>query len=749
MSLVPPTAHTPAYGEVDLTTCDREPIHVPGAIQPHGVLLGVEEVDGAYRVSTASANLAGLVGVAPKDALGRELRHVVGDDVAAAVTAPSVLSGYRGTPLTLQLTEAPGAPWVDAAVHASGEVVIVEFEPLVATPDEFSYRSARGPLARLVAADTVSSLADALAREVRDATGFDRVMVYRFDEEWNGEVIAEERRDDLNPFLGLHYPHTDIPAQARRLYTVNWIRLIVDIGYEPVPLVPTLHERTGQPLDLSHSTLRSVSPIHVEYLGHMGVTASMSVSLIVDGQLWGLIACHHYSGPHRPDHEARAAAEFLGQTASHLMAERERSDAREQTLAAQQVLAKVTSALSLAEDDDLLTSLVTEPLVREMVDASGIALCFNGEVVKGGVVPPDDVLWQVAGLLRRADGEAISTSHLGGLDPELEHYADIAAGALIVGTAPDRWLMWFRPELEQVVDWGGDPSNAKLYAYEGPEIRLSPRKSFDKWREVVRGRSRPWETWQEELANSLRTHVSGLLLYRAREQIAVAEALQRSVVTNVDLRVRGLEVATTYLSASEFQLGGDWWDLLELDDGRVVFVVGDVAGHGTDVVAAMTQVRAAMRAYLFTGGQIGDSLDLLDRLMSEHMGEHIASAVVVMVDPRDGGVEIVSAGHPAPVLVGEDRAELLDVPVRPLLGVGLGEAEAWRGTLPESATLLIYTDGLVERRGEDLSACVDLLCDTAAPAPRSGQVAAWCTGLLSAVPGVRDDDTTMLAIRRG
>ena len=154
---------------------------------------------------------------------------------------------------------------------------------------------------------------------MRRLTGFDRVMIYRFDEDWNGQVVAEDRADGLNSFLGLRYPASDIPAQARALYRSQWLRLIVDVGYRPVPLVPPLNPLTGRPLDLSHASLRSVSPVHVEYLHNMGVSASMSISLLDRGELWGLIACHHYAGPHQPPYEIRVAAEFLGQTLSARM----------------------------------------------------------------------------------------------------------------------------------------------------------------------------------------------------------------------------------------------------------------------------------------------------------------------------------------------------------------------------------------------------------------------------------------------
>lgn len=743
----PPRAHTPAYGDVDLTTCDREPIHIPGAIQPHGLLLALDPT--STRVVMASANAAALLPGAGESVLGRRLGELLDGDTADRI----LHSTQPGAPLTLAVPAAPtdrqgtlAGRTVNVAVHGSGGRLVVEIEP-VAAGRELTFLSARSAMARLVGAATVPALAAQLAVEIRTVTGFDRVMVYRFDDEWNGEVVAEDRREDLNPFLGLHYPATDIPAQARRLYTENWIRLIADIGYVPVPLEPVLDPASGEPLDLSFSTLRSVSPIHVEYLSNMGVTASMSISLIVDGELWGLIACHHYSGPHRPDHEARAAAEFLGQMASQMMAERERGDQREQALAAQAVLAKLTSALTGA-GDRLLEVLVDDPAALDVVRAEGVALCFDDQVTSCGRVPDEAVTRRVTALLRREDGEAAASHHLASLDPDLAAVADVAAGALVVGTAADRWMVWFRPELERTIDWGGDPHNAKLYSTEGPEVRLSPRKSFDKWREVVRGRSEPWTQWQHEMANSVRTQAAGLLLHRSREQIAVAESLQRSIADDLSTTVADLDISATYLPATEFPLGGDWWDHIELDDGRVVFVVGDVAGHGVAAVAAMTQIRTALRAYLFENDDPGEALDALDRLMAGLMADQVASAVIAVVDPGSGEVRFASAGHPAPILYGDGPARFLDVASRPLLGIGIGTAEVTAAQLPPGATLLLYTDGLFERRGHDIDATLGHLLEAGGDGPRGGSGQAWSDALVAAVPGAGDDDTTVLAIRR-
>lgn len=732
-------AHTPSYGEVDLTTCDREPIHIPGAIQPHGVLLAL---DTDLRVRTVSVNCASLLGVTPEEAIGRHLSELVGPEVVANVVDRDA-TGVPGPPMEVAEVD------MDVRVHRSGDRMIVELETLTSSDrTALTYQTARGAMARLGGTRTVAELAGNLAHEVRALTGFDRVMVYRFDAEWNGEVIAEVRRDDLNPFLGLHYPATDIPAQARRLYTVNWIRLIADIGYTPVPLHPVFDPGSGEPLDLSFSTLRSVSPIHVEYLSNMGVTASMSVSIVVDGKLWGLVACHHYSGPHRPSQDARAAAEFLGQVASQVVVERERSDAREAALATQATVTGMMARVS-ATNEPPLQALMDDPDLLTLLDAQGAALSYDGILTTRGTVPPAAIMNRIATELESPLSYATSTDHVADVLPDLDP-ADLpeAAGVLRIGSAPDRWLLWFRPEQERYVDWGGDPTNKLLAATEGPEVRLSPRKSFEKWRQVVRGRSLPWTAWQVEAADTLGKHMIGVLLSRSREQIAMAESLQRSVVMDRAPEFAGLEIAARYLPATTYQLGGDWWDATELPGGRIALAVGDVAGHGVSAASAMMQLRIALRAYLFEGHDPASCLDRLDLLMDGLLDQRVATAIAAVLDPATGVCRIASAGHPAPLIVSDGAAVESDVVPRPLLGLGAGTATSTELTLAPGSTLLVYTDGLVEERGTDLRERQATLGELAGRSHPGSSLDGWMDGLLRALrPEVPTDDTTLLAVR--
>lgn len=741
-------AHTPAYDVADLTNCDREPIHVPGAVQPHGLLLGMDD---AGMVLVASANTPEMIGAPVEDVVGSALADVVGAAAARAVLALTGTGDLR-EPIRLALDPAGGLlaeGEADVVLHRAGERIVVEIEPRVglAALPPVSYRSARAAVLRLTEAPDADELARQLAREVREVTGFDRVMVYRFDADWNGEVVAEEKRDELNAFLGLHYPASDIPAQARRLYTVNWTRLIADIEYDPVPLHPVVDPATGAPLDQSHSVLRSVSPLHVEYLSHMGVTASMSVSLIVDGELWGLVACHHYSGPHRPSLDARSAAEFLGQSASALLADRLRSDVDQATSRAAAIVAGIVAGAA-DHPGELQEALLHHPDLLDLFDATGAATLVDGRLQTVGDVPADPVLLRIGQALHTAGTVVASSDALGQRDSRLAEASPLACGALRVGGDADRWLLLLRPEILRVVDWGGDPTNKALALAEGPEVRLSPRRSFEKWRQEVRGTSQPWEPWHLDAARRLEAGLSATAVRRVQNQVRIAESLQRSVVPEDAPVFSGLELSGLYRPAQGGQLGGDWWDALPLADGRVAVVVGDVSGHGVRAATAMSQVRMALRAYLVEGSPIAECLDKLDNVVTQLVDGHTATVLVAAVDPIGRSVEIASAGHLPPLMLTTAGGRVLEVASRPLLGVGVPGGESTTIELREDDVVLLYTDGMVEERHTAIDRSIAGALARAEELPvHGGALEHWLEGLLTGAGSELPDDRTAVAFR--
>ena len=741
-------AHTPAYGAVDLTTCDTEPIHIPGAVQPHGLLLAVDD---DLCVVVVSANSGRLIGQEPDEVVGRQLADVIGPLASRSVQLLAESEDFY-EPVRLALT-CPGGEFaageVDVILHRVGDRIIVEIEPRagVAPLRPVSYRSARGAVLRLTEASTVDGLIKRLAAEIRAVNGFDRVMVYRFDKDWNGEVVAEEKRDDLNSFLGLHYPASDIPAQARRLYTTNWTRLIVDIGYQPVPLHPVLDPGTGAPLDQSHGVLRSVSPIHIEYLQNMGVTASMSVSLIVGGQLWGLVACHHYSGPHRPSLDARSAAEFLGQSASALLTDRLRADAEQAGNRANAVVSAIIA--DIADDPQEVTeALLHHPKLLDLFDAGGAAAMVDGKLRTVGQVPDDDVLTRVADLLYDPEDSVSASDAVSRLDAGFAAASPTMCGALRIGHDVDRWLLLVRPEILRVVDWGGDPRNKALALAEGPDVRLSPRKSFEKWQQEVRGSAQPWEEWHLEAARALDTGAGAAEVRRSQGQVRIAESLQRSVVPEIASAHDGIDIAGYYRPAAGGQLGGDWWDTMALDDGRVAVIIGDVSGHGVRAATAMTQVRMALRAYLIEGRPVAECLDSLDAVVTRLLDGHTATVLVAVVDIRTRRVELASAGHLPPLLVGPLGGRSLELNGRPLLGVGVPAGRSEVVELSSEDVLVLYTDGIVEERRTPIDESIDQAIRRAGAGPGPDQsLEAWLDRFLAGGGVDLTDDRTAVAVR--
>ncbi|UZN03187.1 SpoIIE family protein phosphatase [Cellulomonas sp. S1-8] len=701
----PGTAGPPA----DLDTCADEPIHVPGSVQPHGVLLALSEPDLVVR--HASSNVADLTGRALGDVVGAPIADVIGADAVQTLRAHMRTFGELRdrNPVVVDVDGPHGPVTVDAVLHrvtvGGRSLLVVELEP-ASGPRPFSfqntYQAVRGALERLNRAGTLEEVYDAAAQEVRALTGFDRVMVYRFDPEHNGEVVAEDRRADLNSFLGLHYPASDIPAQARALYEASWVRLIADVGYTPAPIVPPADPASGEPLDLTHAVLRSVSPAHVEYLTTMGVRASMSISLLRDGRLWGLVACHHYTGPHVVPFGVRAAAEFLGSALSLRLVARAQDRELERELAAQ---AEIERVLQVARDPDrgLAEALAgDDPGLLAVVPGHGLVVVADGRTATAGDAP-DDVEALRAWVLEQPDAVTVRTE-LGRSDPALAAALPDVAGLLAVRLPDDQVIVWLRHEQVRDIDWGGDPRNKAIARREGDDVRLSPRRSFERWREVVRGRCEPWAPEHVRAVVDLRSRLLEVMLVRNRWQLAAAQAVQLSLLPDRLPDVPGWSLQARYVPAAGGRVGGDWYDALELPDGRVAVVVGDVVGHGIGAAAAMGQLRNALRAYLMRSGDLREALVDLDLLARRTMPDDMATVVVAVVDPLTGEATVAAAGHPRPFLLSADgRAVLLPLTVDRPVGVGSGDPQVRSLHVEPGGGLVLYSDGMVDSRSTALA----------------------------------------------
>lgn len=496
----------------DLSICENEPIHIPGAIQPHGVLLALDE--DSFIIEMASTNTS--------DLLGRSHTAVIGQPLASLVDAAS-LQRLRTAAAMRPLRRANPVPVTiaqrdyHATLHRSDGLLVAELEP-ASSVDRLA---ATGDLAAVVdRLRTVRALDDlftAMVDEIQALSGFDRVMIYRFHEDLHGEVIAEALRPGVGNFsyLGLHYPASDIPAQARRLYTLNWIRAIPDIAYRPCAVLPATNPRTSRPLDMSHAVLRSVSPVHLEYLANMTVQASMSISIVRDDKLWGLIACHHAT-PKTIPYPIRLACETLACTCSWMLDSLERMlhTARHARIAD----AKLLFVQRLSRGHGLQDALLRDaPNLLDIVDTTGVAVRFDGRWETAGTTPPGEALEALTPWLEQMDGSVLAT------DAVAEHHAaahgwqEHGAGvlALCFGKKQRNYVVWFRPEWVHTVRWGGN--RLQPVWQERPGARIAPRRSFAAWEETVSGHSQPWTPYDIEAARGLLEIAMGEEIERAAE----------------------------------------------------------------------------------------------------------------------------------------------------------------------------------------------------------------------------------------
>ena len=517
---------------IDLTSCDREPIHVPGRVQPHGVLLVLAEPD--LRIMQASTSTAQYLGRAAESLLGQPLAALLGDEYVQYLRNTLDIETIDQNPLYIWTSQlGAGGQHFDGLIHRHNGALILELEPshTASAPRPDFYRMVKTVVARLQGAPSFDAFCNTAVAEVRALTGFDRVMIYTFDADGHGSVIAEALAPNVPSFLGLHYPASDIPQQARALYLRNWLRLIPDAHYTPADVVPTLTPDTGAPLDLSYATLRSVSPIHLEYMANMGVRASMSISIIDDGALWGLIACHHLSPRYLP-YEVRAACEFLGQAFSlQLTAKR---DSEDHQYRAQVNTVGLRLIQQIAEVHPLDYALTAgRPSMLDLVDAGGAALCIDGQIVSLGQTPTDDQIRAlIAWLGAQPERGIYSIASLATACPELANCKDTASGVLAapISRAQGEYLLWFRPELLQVVNWGGEPTKAVELHDDG--VRLRPRRSFELWQQMVALHARPWKGFEIAAASDLRNAVLSIVLRRVAELAQRNAELERS---NVEL----------------------------------------------------------------------------------------------------------------------------------------------------------------------------------------------------------------------
>lgn len=543
-----------------LTNCDREPIHIPGAIQSHGVLFVLSNPD--FNILQVSNNTDHYLGIKPEQCLGKSLSFLLSSEQILALRECLEETFEQVNPVSIQLEIHQHIQRFQAIIHRSPKNdLILELEPGTEAETNVNffqfYKLAKAVLLKMQKTTTLSQICNVLIQDIRQITGFDRVMIYRFDADGSGTVIAEEKRDDLEPYLGLHYPDSDIPKQAKQLYILNELRIIPDVNYQPVPIVSFPSDIPADPLDLSLSVLRSVSPIHREYLKNMGVVASFSISIVKDNQLWGLIACHHYS-PKLIPYSLRAVCEFLGQSMSLELPSKEENENLDYKLDLKSLQSKFTDMIAKAESlvDALLQN--QENLLK-LVGAEGAILVQEEHLIPVGKTPKIAeieplILW----LSDQFKNNIFVTNSLSELYPPAIHFQDIASGLLAISMTKiqQNLILWFRPEQLQYVNWAGNPEKPKKTEEDG-SLTIFPRKSFELWRETVLGKSLPWQLFEIEAALEIRSALVGIILRKADELAAINLELQRTnseldafvYIASHDLKepLRGIHNYSTFL----------------------------------------------------------------------------------------------------------------------------------------------------------------------------------------------------------
>ena len=470
---------------LDITECDREPIHVPGSIQPHGLLL---IADASQVVVAGAGDLEARLSAAW---LGASLSSLIGQD-AEALLARAGSGSATGRPVET------GSARFDVTLHRAGDLILVELEPVSAEP-----MAAGETLDMLGAyaagferAGDLQALCARAAVAFREITGFDRVMVYRFLDDDAGRVVAEDSKPGLGTFLHHHFPASDIPRQARALYVRNRTRAIPTVDYLPQPIRPAGFAGT----DLSDVGVRSVSPIHLQYLRNMGVGASASISIVKDGLLWGLIACHHETSRDMPADVRAAAATLAAGLARQVRAKEEAETYRERLrlrAAEDVVVPKLAGAVGLPQSAERVKAEL-----KAMLNGDGFALVHGRTLVCEGHCPPSEALAEIADWAEQQGAEPFATRELGADFPAAARHATWASGLLAIPLLDEKGLLlWFRAEQVEEVEWAGNPHKSVALT---PGETLSPRASFETWTEAVRGRSRRWTLEELEAAHRLR-----------------------------------------------------------------------------------------------------------------------------------------------------------------------------------------------------------------------------------------------------
>ena len=498
--------------KVDISNCEKEPIHIIGKSQAHGVIVACDK--NTLKISQIGKNTYEYFGVAFNELLSEDLSVLIGETASKDFRDEI----EKGEQLEVREFEINGSKFI-AIPHISGESLIIDFEVSRDSLNPYKYQRELSRILNILgASETPEELCSDAAKITRNIFGYDRVMVYKFDEEWNGEVIAEEKEQNLESWLGLHYPASDIPRQSRELFMKHRVRIIGDVNYEPVPIEPELSPINGQPLDLSRSELRGVSPIHIEYLQNMKVGASLTAALISNGKLWGLLACHHYSSK-IIDYYHRQTCDFLTQIFSNELTLKETNRYIHKLEEWGQIRDELVTQI---ESESKIKKGLTdkEVIFTDLMDCDGGALMLNNKLRLVGKTPSKkQVKHLIKDYLAEKEESVYFTKNLSKFYPPAHDFIDTGSGILSIklGRSDHDFLIWFRPQVIQQVNWGGNPQDK--VSYDESKKRITPRKSFEKWTQNLTGVSNAWLDYQISAASAIRESLGSIILEKQKLKI--------------------------------------------------------------------------------------------------------------------------------------------------------------------------------------------------------------------------------------
>ena len=531
-----PAQTAPDFGKADLSNCEREQIHLPGSIQPFGALLVLREPD--FVVLQASTNAESFLGV-DGSLIGRNLDDIPGDLIKQL--SPHLGDPLADVPVGLRCRLGTSKAELDGIIHRpSGGGLAVELEP--GGPDVDLSRYVQRALSSIVTYASLSQLCDEAAVLFRELTGYDRVMIYRFDEEGHGQVLSECKADTLEPFLGIRYPASDIPKIARRLYERNRVRMLVDVNYEPVGIRPRSSPLSSADLDMSMCHLRSMSPLHIQYLKNMGVCATLVVSLMVGGRLWGLISCHHYK-PRLVHYSVRSVCDLLSEAVATRIAALDAFAQGQSETSVRRLEQRMVN--SIATKGDWRSALFdgSQTLIGPL-DAQGAALLLDGDVDTAGDVPGTQAIRAIGSWLSSRPPAPITTTASIRTDaPDLHQSLPDVGGLLAVpiSDVPGDYLMWFRPERIEAVTWGGNPM--KPFVVGNSPFDLSPRRSFAQWHELVEGTCEPWSPANRRTGRLIGEIVADVVMQFRSVSLLIAQDQLNKVSRRVQTSVQPVLIA--------------------------------------------------------------------------------------------------------------------------------------------------------------------------------------------------------------